>query len=486
VHLKLAAQQFSVEAIASPTSSIYNLILDGKTYQIKYQITGSGNKLSSITTRVDKPEILVNIAPQSNGKLTLELPRNVLESKKGGSIADIPYGVLEDGQLKVVNEIKDNNNIQTRTLAIDFNKDNKQIEIDGSKIGTHPIPSPVSSSATPSHNPLSSSPVNINTNTNINKNKVIVSAIPPGKKATTTTTKSPAPTLCGTTLPDAARSIQIVPCKSPVSSTQSSPPLAHVVASNRSNKVDPSKPYFDANFPDKPANEPFCSQPKANANPNGCYDETDNPHPPCTKHHNDPACKEPSSAAAASRLTTIPSTSDTEASPIPGMFFSPTTPDAAVNPSSDNTQTQGIAPSDTNNAPTSSDNTKTTDLNQQVQQSPSANENTRLPDNTSPLSNTNIPPPTLNNNDEPVAHKQQSSGSSNDTGSIDNSGSIANPPITPYSSNPPLAGDNVGGCDPNCVSSPNTDSGGGDSSNNNDGSVDNSGGGSSDTSDDGD
>jgi hypothetical protein len=61
VHLKLAAQQFLVGTIPSSTYSIYNLILDGKTYQIKYQITGSENKLTSMTARVDRPAILVNI-----------------------------------------------------------------------------------------------------------------------------------------------------------------------------------------------------------------------------------------------------------------------------------------------------------------------------------------------------------------------------------------------------------------------------------------
>jgi len=104
-------------------------------------------------------------------------------------------------------------------------------------MATTPIPSTVSSS-TLNHNPLPSSPVYIHKTTDINKNKIIVTA--------------------------------------PQDST-------------KSKSKDPSMPYYDPDFPDKPANMPFCSQPEAVANPNGCYDESDNPHPPCTKHPGNPA-----------------------------------------------------------------------------------------------------------------------------------------------------------------------------------------------------
>jgi hypothetical protein len=225
-------------AIAPSTTSIYNLILDGKTCPIKYQITGDNNKLNYMTTRADKVAILANVTSQSTGKLIIELPRILLESKKAGTVTDIPYVVFGDGQYKVANEIKNNNNVQVRTLAIDFNKGTKQIEIDGSKIGTQSIPSTVFSS-TLNHNPLPSSPVYIHKTTDINKNKIIVTAPQDSKK---------------------------------------------------SKSKDPSMPYYDPDFPDKPANMLFCSQPKAVANPNGCYDESDNPHPPCTKHPDNPAC----------------------------------------------------------------------------------------------------------------------------------------------------------------------------------------------------
>jgi hypothetical protein len=105
-------------------------------------------------------------------------------------------------------------------------------------MATTPVPSTVSSS-TLNHNPLPSSPVYIHKTTDINKNKIIVTA---------------------------------------------------PQDSNKSKSKDPSLPYYDPDFPDKPANMPFCSQPKANANHKVCYDESDNPHPPCTKYPDNPAC----------------------------------------------------------------------------------------------------------------------------------------------------------------------------------------------------
>ena len=129
-------------------------------------------------------------------------------------------------------------------LAIVTSSENNMISpnaaLESSKVlmATTPIPSTVSSS-TLNHNPLPSSPVYIHKTTDINKNKIIV-----------------------TTPQD----------------------------STKSKSKDPSLPYYDPDFPDKPANMPFCSQPKANANHKVCYDESDNPHPPCTKYPDDPAC----------------------------------------------------------------------------------------------------------------------------------------------------------------------------------------------------
>src|SRR5918911_3768807 len=112
-------------------NNIYDLNIFDKTYPIKYQITGSGNKVSNISAEADNATLLVNVLSQSNGRLSIELPRNIIDSKKQGDVDD-RYIVFQDGQVSSPEEIKTDS--QARTLAIDFDKGVGQIEISGSKI----------------------------------------------------------------------------------------------------------------------------------------------------------------------------------------------------------------------------------------------------------------------------------------------------------------------------------------------------------------
>lgn len=115
-------------------NNIYYLRIADKDYPIKYQITGTGNKVSNISAEADNATLLVNVLSQSNGRLSIELPRSIIDSKKEGNIDD-PYVVFQDGQAtspSLSQEIFTNS--QMRTLAIDFDKGTGQIEISGSKI----------------------------------------------------------------------------------------------------------------------------------------------------------------------------------------------------------------------------------------------------------------------------------------------------------------------------------------------------------------
>ena len=112
-------------------NNVYDLNIFNKTYPIKYQITGSGNKVGNISAEADNATLLVNVLSQSNGRLSIELPRNIIDSKKQGDVDD-RYIIFQDGQVSSPEEIKTDN--QTRTLAIDFDKGTGQIEIAGSKI----------------------------------------------------------------------------------------------------------------------------------------------------------------------------------------------------------------------------------------------------------------------------------------------------------------------------------------------------------------
>lgn len=111
-----------------------NLKIGNKTYPINYQLAGTGNKIISIILEKDNSTLLANIASPSNGTLTIQLPRNIIDSKKQGTNLDESYAVLVDGKNAGFNQIK--NDTRVRTLAIVLGEGSKNIEI----VGTHAIP----------------------------------------------------------------------------------------------------------------------------------------------------------------------------------------------------------------------------------------------------------------------------------------------------------------------------------------------------------
>jgi hypothetical protein len=137
--LTVQGNKTTITSAAAPTTTAgggggnktYSLNIGGKTYPIKYQITGNGNKLNNIIPQKDNATLLANIVSTSDGILTIELPRNIIDSKKQGGTDD-DYAASADGQDITANEIKNTN--QVRTLAIDFDKGTNQIEVTGDHI----------------------------------------------------------------------------------------------------------------------------------------------------------------------------------------------------------------------------------------------------------------------------------------------------------------------------------------------------------------
>jgi len=118
---------------ANPT-----LTIAGKTYPVKYQITGG--KVNGITADLAHASILANISTTTNGSITVQLPRNVIDSKKTpDNKTDTDFVVSEDGiATTAFNETA--NNATTRTLTIDFDKGVEQIEINGNQMLSHVVP----------------------------------------------------------------------------------------------------------------------------------------------------------------------------------------------------------------------------------------------------------------------------------------------------------------------------------------------------------
>jgi hypothetical protein len=109
--------------------SVYNLTVSGKVYPIKYSTTTG--RLLDIVIDKDKTTLLAIISsPLDKGMFTIELPRNIIDDK-GQANTDSKYTVRVDGKDSKFQETS--NNPTTRTLAIDFPKDVRLIEIIGTQ-----------------------------------------------------------------------------------------------------------------------------------------------------------------------------------------------------------------------------------------------------------------------------------------------------------------------------------------------------------------
>jgi predicted secreted protein with PEFG-CTERM motif len=108
------------------------LEIGNASYQIRYQISGE-NQLKAMWVQRDNITLAAEISAVSDGVLNIELPRDVIDSKKQSN-ADDAYAVFVDGQFVPYDEII--NNSQARILLIEFSNGSEQIEI----TGTHVVP----------------------------------------------------------------------------------------------------------------------------------------------------------------------------------------------------------------------------------------------------------------------------------------------------------------------------------------------------------
>jgi hypothetical protein len=124
------AQNNTSGSSVQPNASTIALRVDNMTFPIRYQIT-NGDQVKSVSLEKQKTTLLLNISSNSNGKLIIELPRNVIDSKNPGNVDD-KYVVFIDEQNIPVDEVKNSN--QTRTLTIPFDKGSSVIEIAGTQV----------------------------------------------------------------------------------------------------------------------------------------------------------------------------------------------------------------------------------------------------------------------------------------------------------------------------------------------------------------
>ncbi|MGH9965206.1 MAG: PEFG-CTERM sorting domain-containing protein [Nitrososphaeraceae archaeon] len=124
--------QLNETATTSDLVNTKELEIGNASYQIRYQISGD-NQLNEMWVQRDNITLAAEIRALSDGVLIIELPRDVIDSKKQSNNDDV-YAVFIDGQLVPYDEIM--NNTHARILSIEFGNGSEQIEV----TGTHIVP----------------------------------------------------------------------------------------------------------------------------------------------------------------------------------------------------------------------------------------------------------------------------------------------------------------------------------------------------------
>lgn len=111
-------------------TSVSNLVVKDKTFPIKYNITTG--KLLGIVGDKDKSTLILLLGGTlDNGKLTVEIPRNVMDAKSQGN-TDTKFNVRIDNKGVDYKEI--GTNLNARVLQIDLIKDDRMMEIAGTQM----------------------------------------------------------------------------------------------------------------------------------------------------------------------------------------------------------------------------------------------------------------------------------------------------------------------------------------------------------------
>ena len=111
--------------------------VDNTNYQVKYNVTNNDAKVVSIVPQKESTKLVITIEPTNNGKLTIELPRTLIDYKIAGG-KDGNFIVHINGkQVDNVREVS--NNQSARILEISFGAGDRTIEIIGSQMGQGPV-----------------------------------------------------------------------------------------------------------------------------------------------------------------------------------------------------------------------------------------------------------------------------------------------------------------------------------------------------------
>ncbi len=131
-NLKQAKTTFELKGAAGKLTA--NLKVDGSTFPIEYEITNGSVK--SVFAKPDDNRLAVSVDGTQAGRLTVVLPRNVIDAVEGGQ--DIRYMVtttdLESGEEDEITVVEAQTTSTSRTLVIDYPQGTDLIEIQGTQV----------------------------------------------------------------------------------------------------------------------------------------------------------------------------------------------------------------------------------------------------------------------------------------------------------------------------------------------------------------
>jgi hypothetical protein len=111
--------------------------VDNTNYQVKYNVTNNDAKVVSIVPQKESTKLVITIEPTNNGKLTIELPRTLIDYKIAGGKDGNFILHINGKQVDNVREVS--NNQSARILEISFGAGDRTIEIIGTQMGQGPV-----------------------------------------------------------------------------------------------------------------------------------------------------------------------------------------------------------------------------------------------------------------------------------------------------------------------------------------------------------
>lgn len=127
-----SSSSVNTAANANSMNKTVNVTVNGKNYPVKYSI--NNGQVFSIVADKAGTKLVVTIQPTKNGKLTVDLPRNLIDYKLAGN-KDGNFVVHINGKQNVPVNVKQIASSPTsRTLSIDFGSGDRVIEIIGTQM----------------------------------------------------------------------------------------------------------------------------------------------------------------------------------------------------------------------------------------------------------------------------------------------------------------------------------------------------------------